>query len=83
MRQIISTGKGPNAIGPNSQAVRGGQFIFVSGQIPLDPATQKIIDGDISQQTERVLQSIGGDPGGGGLQYEQSRALCSVPEKHE
>jgi 2-iminobutanoate/2-iminopropanoate deaminase len=60
MRQIISTGKGPNAIGPYSQAVRGGQFIFVSGQISLDPATQKIIDGDISQQTERVLQSIAG-----------------------
>ena len=57
MRQIISTGKGPNAIGPYSQAVRGGQFIFVSGQISLDPATQKIIDGDISQQTERVLQA--------------------------
>jgi enamine deaminase RidA (YjgF/YER057c/UK114 family) len=43
MRLIISTGKGPNAIGPYSQAVRGGQFIFVSGQISLDPATQKII----------------------------------------
>ncbi len=60
MRQIISTGKGPNAIGPYSQAVRGGQFIFVSGQISLDPATQMIIDGDIRKQTERVLQNIAG-----------------------
>jgi len=60
MRQIISTRKGPNAIGPYSQAVRGGQFIFVSGQISLDPATQKIIDGDIRQQTERVLENIAG-----------------------
>jgi 2-iminobutanoate/2-iminopropanoate deaminase len=60
MRQIISTQKGPNAIGPYSQAVRGGQFIFVSGQISLDPATQKIIDGDIREQTERVLQNIAG-----------------------
>jgi 2-iminobutanoate/2-iminopropanoate deaminase len=60
MRQIISTKKGPNAIGPYSQAVRGGQFIFVSGQISLEPATQKIIDGDIRQQTERVLQNIAG-----------------------
>ena len=60
MRQIISTRKGPNAIGPYSQAVRGGQFIFVSGQISLDPATQKIIDGDLRQQTERVLQNIAG-----------------------
>jgi 2-iminobutanoate/2-iminopropanoate deaminase len=60
VRQIISTRKGPNAIGPYSQAVRGGQFIFVSGQISLDPATQKIIKGDVSQQTERVLQNIAG-----------------------
>ncbi len=60
MRQIISTRKGPNAIGSYSQAVRGGQFIFVSGQISLDPATQEIIDGDIREQTERVLQNIAG-----------------------
>ncbi len=60
MRQIISTRKGPNAIGPYSQAVRGGQFIFVSGQISLDPATEEIIDGDIREQTERVLQNIAG-----------------------
>jgi len=60
LRQIISTRKGPNAIGPYSQAVRGGQFIFVSGQISLDPATEEIIDGDIREQTERVLQNIAG-----------------------
>jgi 2-iminobutanoate/2-iminopropanoate deaminase len=60
LRQIISTRKGPNAIGPYSQAVRGGSFIFVSGQISLDPATQKIIDGDVREQTERVLQNIAG-----------------------
>jgi 2-iminobutanoate/2-iminopropanoate deaminase len=60
MRRIISTRKSPNAIGPYSQAVRGGQFIFVSGQISLDPTTQKIIGGGIGQQTERVLQNIAG-----------------------
>jgi len=60
LRQIISTRKGPNAIGPYSQAVREGQFIFVSGQISLDPATEEIIDGDIREQTERVLQNIAG-----------------------
>jgi 2-iminobutanoate/2-iminopropanoate deaminase len=60
MRRIVSTKNGPNAIGPYSQAVRGGQFIFVSGQISLNPATQKIIGGDIGQQTERVLQNIAG-----------------------
>jgi len=60
LRQIISTRKGPNAIGPYSQAVRGEQLIFVSGQISLDPAKQEIIDGDIREQTERVLQNIAG-----------------------
>jgi len=60
MRRIVSTRKGPNAIGPYSQAVRGGQFIFVSGQISIDPATQKMIGGDIGQQTKRVLQNIAG-----------------------
>jgi 2-iminobutanoate/2-iminopropanoate deaminase len=60
LRQIISTRKGPNAIGPYSQAVRGRSFIFISGQISLDPATQKIIDSDIREQTERVLQNIAG-----------------------
>ena len=58
MRKVVSTLQGPSAIGPYSQAVRGGQFIFVSGQIPLDPATQRIIEGDVRQQTERVLKTI-------------------------
>ena len=60
MRKVVSTKQAPNAIGPYSQAVRGGQFIFVSGQIPLDPATQQIVDGDVRQQTERVLKNIAG-----------------------
>ena len=60
MRKVVSTRQAPNAIGPYSQAVRGGQFIFVSGQIPLDPVTQQIVDGDVRQQTERVLKNIAG-----------------------
>ena len=60
MRKIVSTKRAPGAIGPYSQAVRAGQFIFVSGQIPLDPATQQIIAGDVGQQTERVLKNIAG-----------------------
>ena len=60
MRKVVSTKQAPNAIGPYSQAVRGGQFIFVSGQIPLDPVTQQIVDGDVRQQTERVLKNIAG-----------------------
>jgi 2-iminobutanoate/2-iminopropanoate deaminase len=60
MRKVVSTRQAPNATGPYSQAVRGGPFIFVSGQIPLDPATQRIIGDDVCQQTEPVLQNIAG-----------------------
>ena len=58
MRNVVCTGDVPNAIGPYSQAVRGGGFIFVSGQLALNPATQQIIEGDARQQTERALQNI-------------------------
>jgi len=60
MRKVVSTKRAPSAIGPYSQAVRTGQFIFVSGQIPLDPTTQQIIAGDVGRQTERVLKNIAG-----------------------
>jgi 2-iminobutanoate/2-iminopropanoate deaminase len=58
MREIISTQNAPNAIGPYSQAIRANGFIFVSGQIPVDPATQKIVDGGIAQQTEQVITNL-------------------------
>ena len=58
MRQAISSADAPKAIGPYSQAVRAGNLLFLSGQIPLDPATGNIVDGDISAQTERVFQNI-------------------------
>ena len=54
---ITSTGA-PPAIGPYSQAVRAGHLLFVSGQIPLDPATGQLVDGDVTAQTHRVLQSL-------------------------
>jgi 2-iminobutanoate/2-iminopropanoate deaminase len=56
--KIISTLKAPAAIGPYSQAVVSNGFAFLSGQIPLDPATGQIVDGDITAQTERVLENI-------------------------
>ncbi|MDP6610480.1 MAG: RidA family protein, partial [Vicinamibacterales bacterium] len=59
MRQAIQTSDAPQAIGPYSQAVRAGEFLFISGQIPLDPATGEIVDGDIAAQTERVMENIG------------------------
>jgi 2-iminobutanoate/2-iminopropanoate deaminase len=60
MRQVISTDNGPKAIGPYSQAIKANGLVFLSGQIPLDPATQQLIAGDVAAQTERVLQNITG-----------------------
>jgi len=58
MRQAISTAAAPKAIGPYSQAIRTGQLLFVSGQIPLDPATGALVGGDIATQTRRVLHNL-------------------------
>lgn len=60
MREVIATNDGPKAIGPYSQAIKANGFAFVSGQIPLDPATQQLVDGDVAAQTERVLQNLSG-----------------------
>lgn len=58
MKDIVSTDRGPKAIGPYSQAVKANGFVFVSGQIAFDPATQQLTGGDIKQQTERVLENL-------------------------
>ncbi|MBI2222752.1 MAG: RidA family protein [Acidobacteria bacterium] len=58
MRQAVSTEHAPKAIGPYSQAVRAGNMLFVSGQIPIDPATGALIQGDIASQTRRVLDNL-------------------------
>jgi 2-iminobutanoate/2-iminopropanoate deaminase len=58
-KDVISTPRAPAAIGPYSQAVRSANLLFLSGQIPLDPATGQLVDGDISLQTERVLKNLG------------------------
>jgi 2-iminobutanoate/2-iminopropanoate deaminase len=54
----VSTPEAPAAIGPYSQAVRFGDFLFLSGQIPLDPATGALVTGDIQAQTERVMKNL-------------------------
>jgi len=56
--QIVATDKAPKAVGPYSQAVRAGEFLFCAGQIPLDPATGQLVPGGIREQTERVLENI-------------------------
>lgn len=69
MKQAISSPDAPKAIGPYSPAIRTGGLLFVSGQIPLDPATGQMIDGDISAQTHRVLDNIGALLAAGGLTF--------------
>ena len=58
MREIVSTKDAPQAIGPYSQAIKVNGFIFTSGQIPIDPATQQVVQGDIAAQTDRVLRNL-------------------------
>ncbi|MDQ2867669.1 MAG: RidA family protein [Verrucomicrobiota bacterium] len=58
MKKIISTTEAPGAVGPYSQAVRVGNFVYCSGQIPLDPKSGAIVAGDISAQTKRVMENI-------------------------
>ncbi len=57
-KQIISTTKAPGAVGPYSQAVKVGNFVFTSGQIPLDPATGELVVGDVKKATERSLENV-------------------------
>ncbi len=58
MRETIETKRAPSPIGPYSQAIRANGFIFVSGQIPIDPATGNLVDGDVSVQTRQVMLNL-------------------------
>jgi 2-iminobutanoate/2-iminopropanoate deaminase len=58
--ETVATDRGPKAIGPYSQAIRANGFVFLSGQIPLDPKTQEVVEGDVAAQTERVLENLKG-----------------------
>jgi 2-iminobutanoate/2-iminopropanoate deaminase len=58
--ETIATDRGPKAIGPYSQAIRANGFVFLSGQIALDPKTQQVVEGDAAAQTERVLENLKG-----------------------
>ena len=69
MKAAISSPRAPKAIGPYSAALRAGQLLFVSGQVPFDPATGEMIEGDIGLQTRRILLNIGALLEAGGLSY--------------
>ena len=58
MRQTVATKSAPGAIGPYSQAVAAGGFVFASGQIPIDPATGEFVEGGVAEQTEQVLRNL-------------------------
>jgi 2-iminobutanoate/2-iminopropanoate deaminase len=58
MKQIISTENAPGAIGPYSQAIKAGNMIFCSGQIPIDPATGEFVSQDVTEQTEQVFKNL-------------------------
>jgi 2-iminobutanoate/2-iminopropanoate deaminase len=58
MRDVIATAEAPKAIGPYSQAIRANGFIFVSGQVAIDPQTQQVVSGDAAAQTERIMMNV-------------------------
>jgi len=58
MRDVIATKDAPQAIGPYSQAIRANGFVFVSGQVAIDPSTQQVISGDVAAQTDRVFKKL-------------------------
>ena len=71
MLSAVSTGSAPKALGPYSQAIRAGQFLFVSGQVPIDPATGEMVAGGIAEQTQRAFQNVGEMLKAGGASFQQ------------
>ena len=70
MKKIVSTDKAPAAIGPYSQAVQAGQFLFASGQIPLEPKTGKMVSGSVEDQAVCVLENVKGVLEGAGYSLQ-------------
>lgn len=58
MKTVVNTNQAPAAIGPYSQAIKAGGFLFISGQIPVDPVTGNVVSGDVAAQTKQVLENI-------------------------
>jgi 2-iminobutanoate/2-iminopropanoate deaminase len=70
MLSAVSTESAPKALGPYSQAIRAGQFLFVSGQVPIDPATGDLVPGNIGDQTRRACENIGEILRAGGASFQ-------------
>jgi 2-iminobutanoate/2-iminopropanoate deaminase len=69
MKTVVQTPNAPAAVGPYSQAIAVGNFLFCAGQIPLDPATGNLIEGDVTAQTTRVLENVKGVLGANGMTF--------------
>jgi 2-iminobutanoate/2-iminopropanoate deaminase len=72
MREVISTDQAPKAIGPYSQAIKAGGFVFVAGQIAVDPASSQLVEGDVRVQTEQVLKNMSAILAAAGTSLERS-----------
>lgn len=70
MKQVINTDNAPKAIGPYSQAILTGNTLYISGQVSIDPATGKLVEGDITDQTEQVMKNIGAILDAAGFGFE-------------
>lgn len=77
MREAVATKDAPQAIGPYSQAIKAGGFVFVSGQVAFDPPTGKLVPGDVTAQTERVLKNVEAILNAAGTRLE-SVVRCTV-----
>jgi 2-iminobutanoate/2-iminopropanoate deaminase len=71
VRQALSSTDAPAAIGPYSQAITAGDFLFASGQIPLDPATGQLVDGGVAEQTHRVFKNLAAILAAAGLGFDK------------
>ncbi len=83
MREVISTKDAPQAIGPYSQAIKANGFVFVSGQVAIDPATQQVITGDAAAQTDRVLRNLSEILEAAGSGLGKVVRCDGLPEEHE
>ncbi len=80
----VSTANAPAAIGPYSQAIKVGEFLFTSGQIPLDPASGNMIGENITEQTEQVMKNLGAVLSAAGTSYENAiKTTCFLADMND
>lgn len=81
MKKVIFTEHAPKAIGPYSQAIETNGMLFISGQVPIDPATGKIVEGGIKEQTEQVMKNIGSILNAAGYDYSDvAKSTCLLSD---